>query len=133
MMPTPYNRYMETQVQTAPAENLVLMLYDGALRFARQAQVDLAEGRMQDAHNNLTRAQDILGELMGSLNMDMGEVAENLFRLYEFMQYRLVTANVRKSAEPISDVVQMLGELRVAWEEAIREARGGREARSGGQ
>jgi flagellar protein FliS len=132
MMATPCNRYMEMQVQTAPAENLVLMLYDGALRFARQAQVSLAEGRMQDAHNDLTRAQDILGELMGSLNMDAGEVAHNLFKLYEFIQYRLIVANVRKSAEPIDDVLQLLGDLRATWAEAIRDARG-RSVKSGGQ
>ena len=132
MMATPCNRYMEMQVQTAPAENLVLMLYDGALRFARQAQVSLAEGRMQDAHNDLTRAQDILGELMGSLNMDAGEVAHNLFKLYEFIRYRLIIANVRKSAEPIDDVLQLLGDLRATWAEAIRDARG-RGVKSGGQ
>lgn len=132
MMSTPCNRYMEMQVQTAPSENLVLMLYDGALRFARQAQVDLAEGRMQDAHNDLTRAQDILGELMGSLNMDAGDVAHNLFKLYEFIQYRLVVANVRKSAEPIDDVVQLLGDLRTTWAEAIRDVRG-RGAKGRGQ
>ncbi len=132
MMATPCNRYMEMQVQTAPAENLVLMLYDGALRFARQAQVGLAEGRMQDAHNDLTRAQDILGELMGSLNMDAGDVAHNLFKLYEFIQYRLVVANVRKSSEPIDDVLQLLGDLRATWAEAIRDARG-HGAKSGGQ
>jgi len=131
-MATPCNRYMEMQVQTAPAENLVLMLYDGALRFARQAQVGLAEGRMQDAHNDLTRAQDILGELMGSLNMDAGDVAHNLFKLYEFIQYRLVVANVRKSSEPIDDVLQLLGDLRATWAEAIRDARG-HGAKSGGQ
>jgi len=123
---------MEMQVQTAPAENLVLMLYDGALRFARQAKVSLAEGRMQDAHNDLTRAQDILGELMGSLNMDVGDVAHNLFKLYEFIQYRLIVANVRKSAEPIDDVLQLLGDLRATWAEAIRDARG-RGVKSGGQ
>ncbi len=132
MMSTPCNRYMEMQVQTAPSENLVLMLYDGALRFARQARVSLAEGRMQDAHNDLTRAQDILGELMGSLNMDAGDVAHNLFRLYEFIQYRLIVANVRKSAEPIDDVLQLLGDLRATWAEAIRDARG-RGVKSGGQ
>ena len=132
MMATPCNRYMEMQVQTAPAENLVLMLYDGALRFARQAKVSLAEGRMQDAHNDLTRAQDILGELMGSLNMDVGDVAHNLFKLYEFIQYRLIVANVRKSAEPIDDVLQLLGDLRATWAEAIRDARG-RGVKSGGQ
>jgi flagellar protein FliS len=108
------------------------MLYDGALRFARQARVSLAEGRMQDAHNDLTRAQDILGELMGSLNMDAGDVAHNLFRLYEFIQYRLIVANVRKSAEPIDDVLQLLGDLRATWAEAIRDARG-RGVKSGGQ
>jgi len=132
MMSTPCNRYMEMQVQTAPSENLVLMLYDGALRFARQARVSLAEGRMQDAHNDLTRAQDILGELMGSLNMDAGDVAHNLFRLYEFIQYRLIVANVRKSAEPIDDVLQLLGDLRATWAQAIRDARG-RSVKSGGQ
>ena len=87
---------------------------------------------MQDAHNDLTRAQDILGELMGSLNLDAGDVAHNLFKLYEFIQYRLIVANVRKSAEPIDDVVQLLGDLRVTWAEAIRDARG-RTVKSGGQ
>jgi len=72
MIATAHNRYMEVQVQTAPPENLVLMLYDGAMRFATQAKADLAAGNREAAHNNLTRAQDIMGQLMGSLNMEIG-------------------------------------------------------------
>ncbi|MEA4883637.1 MAG: flagellar export chaperone FliS [Clostridia bacterium] len=132
MMATPYNRYLETQVQTAPPENLVLMLYDGAIRFANQAKLDLAEGKRESAHKNLTRGQDILSELMGSLNMDAGDIAVNLFKLYEYMQYRLVQANVQRSIEPIDEVVRMLGELRETWFEAIRDYRG-KIARAGGQ
>lgn len=124
MIATAHNRYMEVQVQTAPPENLVLMLYDGAIRFATQAKADLATGNREAAHNNLTRAQDIMGELMGSLNMELGEIAENLFSLYEYMQYRLIEANIKRSAGHIDEVLQMLRELRQAWAEAVREYRG---------
>jgi len=124
MIATAHNRYMEVQVQTAPPENLVLMLYDGAIRFATQAKADLAAGNREAAHNNLTRAQDIMGELMGSLNMELGEIAENLFSLYEYMQYRLIEANIKRSAGHIDEVLQMLRELRQAWAEAVREYRG---------
>ncbi|MGB4008470.1 MAG: flagellar export chaperone FliS [Bacillota bacterium] len=124
MMTSAYNRYMEVQVQTAPPENLVLMLYDGAIRFATQAKTDFAEGNREAAHNNLTRAQDIMGELMGSLNMEIGEVAENLFSLYEYMQHRLIEANIRQSVECIDEVLKMLGELRQTWADAIRQYRG---------
>lgn len=124
MMATAHNRYMEVQVQTAPPENLVLMLYDGAIRFATQAKADFAAGNREAAHNNLTRAQDIVGELMGSLNMEMGEIAANLFSLYEYMQYRLIEANIKQSIENIDEALQMLRELRQTWAEAVREHRG---------
>lgn len=132
MIASAYNRYFETQVQTAPPENLVLMLYNGALRFATQAVADLDAGRMQDAHNSLIRAQDIISELAGSLNMDVGEISRNLLGLYDYMQYRLIQANINKIAEPIREVVTMLTELRDSWAEAIPEMRG-RLARSGGE
>lgn len=132
MIASAHNRYFETQVQTAPPENLVLMLYNGALRFAAQAVADLDAGRMQDAHNSLIRAQDIISELAGSLNMDMGEISRNLLGLYDYMQYRLIQANINKIAEPIREVVTMLTELRDSWAEAIPEMRG-RLARSGGE
>lgn len=132
MIASPYDKYLEVQVQTAPPENLVLMLYDGAMRFATQAKADLVAGNRESAHSNLIRAQDIMSELMSSLNFDAGDVAENLFKLYEYMNYRLIQANISQSEEPIDEVLKMLAELRGVWSEAIREYRGAT-ARGGGQ
>ena len=60
---------------------------------------------------------------MSSLNMDVGEIALNLFRLYEYMHYRLVEANVRKDIEPIDEVLGLFQGLKEAWEEAIKKLR----------
>ncbi|MCR4427029.1 MAG: flagellar export chaperone FliS [Firmicutes bacterium] len=124
MTANPYGKYQETQVQTAPPETLVLMLYDGAIRFAGQGKADLLEGRRESAHRNLVRAQDILVELQTSLDFNMGEVAFNLWRIYEYLEHRLVEANTKRSSEPIDEVIGMLSDLRQTWAQAIRHARG---------
>lgn len=120
-MHNPYQQYRQTQVQTAPPEHLVLMLYDGAVRFLEQARVLLREGR--DPGGPIERAQDILIELMGALNMQAGPIAENLYRLYEYYLTRLIKAYAARDAEPIQEVVQHLRELREAWAAAAAQYR----------
>lgn len=116
----PYQAYQINQVFTVPQEKLVLMLYDGALRFCRQGIMALEKKDYAGVNDNLIRAQEILGELIASLNFDAGEIARNLYRLYEFMRWHLIQANVKKNVTMIKEVVELLQGLRDAWEEATR-------------
>lgn len=119
MMANPYLKYRQTEVETSDQGRLLLMLYEGGIRFAGRAQRALQENDLEAASNYLTRAQDILAELMSSLNFDAGPVAGGLFRLYEYMYFQLVEANVQKSAEPVEQVERMLLELRDAWKKSL--------------
>jgi flagellar protein FliS len=116
----PYQAYQENQVQTQPQEKLVLMLYDGALRFIRQAQDAVAARRYDETSYYLGRAQDILSELMLTLNLEVGEIAHRLYALYDFMYGHLVQANLKKDARMMAQVYRLLSELRQTWEEATR-------------
>ena len=94
------------------------MLYDGAIK-----QVNLAIEAMDQKHrkydvmnNSIIKAQDIISELMVSLDFDKGgDIARNLFSLYIFMNRQLLDANVQKLIAPLRDVKGMLMELRAAW------------------
>jgi len=115
----PYVQYREMQVQTASPEQLVLMLYDGALRFCNAARVAMEKQDYEAAHNQITRAQDVIYELMAGLNPEAGEIADHLFRLYEYFTFRLIQANLRRGPQPITEVMGLIGELRGAWAQAM--------------
>lgn len=108
-----YAQYRQTSIQTAPPEQLVVMLYDGAIRFLEQAKTAINEGR--DPLPPIGRAQDIIVELLGSLDRSAGPVADNLLRLYEFWIQRLFQASIRKEAAMVEEVAVMVRELREAW------------------
>lgn len=115
---TSYDQYRITQVQTASPTTLVVMLYDGAIRFLGAARRHLKDRRLDAANNDLLRAQDIIRELLVGLNLEAGgELAQNLYRLYDFMLSELVRANVTKDAAVLDPVLRMLSELRGAWAE----------------
>ncbi|GEM_PF-294063 len=120
MAVNPYAQYQKTQVETADQGKLLLMLYEGALRFLGRSRKSLQEGDVEGANSSLVRTQEIVVELMSSLDMEAGgEMAVSLFRIYEYMHYLLVQANVRKEEEPLQQVEKMLLELRDAWREAL--------------
>ncbi len=112
-----YDRYLETAVETASPARLIVMLYDGAIRFINNA-IDAMQNRQYDQQNYyLQRAQKILAELISSLDFTRGgEIAENLFRLYTYMYNQLVEANLQDSVERAQHVVNLLSELREAWD-----------------
>lgn len=107
--------YKKTQVQAASPEQLVLMLYDTARTRINHARIALASGNLELARTNILKAQAIVGELTASLDMSAGEVARNLFRLYEYVNYRLIEANLRHRADALDPVYRILTELREAW------------------
>ena len=114
-----YDAYKDTEIQTANQGKLIVMLYDGAIRFLRIAQENLNPRTYDVANTNIIKAQDIITELMLSLNMDAGEVAQNLFNLYAYMKKRLLEANMAKDGEILTEVIKLIEPLKTAWEEVL--------------
>jgi flagellar protein FliS len=118
--------YRTIATQTAPPGQLVLMLYDGAIRFLERA---LAGFEYEDPlefnetiNNNIIRAQDILSELNNSLDLHQGgELAATLRRLYGYMNRQLLHSNLRKSPEGVRDTIKRLSVLRDAWSEMLQQ------------
>ena len=114
-----YEVYQENQISTSSRSGLLLMLYDGALKFLRFALTAMEEKKVEEAHGNLVKVQDILNELMATLNFDAGEIAGKLYSLYEYMNQELIDANIQKDSEKAEKVYGMLEELRNAWAKAM--------------
>jgi flagellar protein FliS len=118
--------YHAQSVLTASPGQLVLMMFDGALRFLALAKEGFNQPeenvrRFETINVNLQRAQNIIAELQGSLNHEAGgEIAVTLDRLYDYYARRLFEANIKKRLEPIIEVEHFLQELRDAWAEMIR-------------
>ena len=111
----PYERYRQTQIQTAGPLELIIMMYDGAIRFINQAKKALAEKDFALANQTLQKAQDIIDELNINLNLEAGEIAVNLRNLYVFINQRLIEANMKKDGKILDEVLQLLTTLRGSW------------------
>ena len=121
----PWNSYRQISAHTASPGQLVLMLYDGAIRFLEKSlsgfDMDDPLDFNQTISNNLLRAQSIINELSGTLNLDQGgELAHTLRRLYSYMDDRLMESNLSKTPEGIRDTVRRLTVLRDAWQEMLQ-------------
>lgn len=119
-----YQVYRETQAQTAVPGELVVMLYQGAIRFVG-AGIDCIESKdVVSAHNNLIKAQAIVCELSSTLDLERGgEIARNLDSIYGFVNRRLIEANLSKNAEPAREVQTLLRELLPAWQAVVRDSK----------
>ena len=109
--------YRESSVMTASPAQLVVMLYDGAGRFLRQAELAAEEGAWRHALDRLDKADAILDELLVTLDPDAGEVAERLQGIYVFCKKLLIEARLSKDAEPVRRTAALLADLRGAWAE----------------
>jgi flagellar protein FliS len=112
-----YSAYRKVDVETASQGKLVVMLFNGAIQRAEEAKRQLTKGKCDAVHNNLVRAQDIVAELRGALNMNAGPVADNLDRVYEYFQHLLVAANIRKEPGPIDECIDLMTTIRNTWQE----------------
>jgi flagellar protein FliS len=123
----PWQSYRKVATQTASPGQLVLMLYEGAIRFSEQALAGFEHRGDPLAfnltiNNNIHRAQAIIMELNAVLNMRSGgEVAANFRRLYLYMDRRLREANIRKQREPIEEVIMRLRVIRDSWAEMLQQ------------
>jgi flagellar secretion chaperone FliS len=116
----PYQSYRQTQIETADQATLLLMLYSGALKFLGQGRKAMENNDYEETNRLLGRVQDILCELMGSLNPDLPEISGSLFQLYEYMHHQLVQANIKKEFSYLDDVERMLTTLLEAWQVAVK-------------
>ncbi len=135
----PLAAYKETRVKTASPGQLVVMLYEEAVKQCDRA-VDLLSAaktakpaNMDKANAAISKVQDIVTELMASLDFELGgEIAKNLFSLYVYFNRELMEANIAKDPERIRAIRVMLEELRSAWSIAATQAQGSGSERSQG-
>lgn len=113
-----YQIYQQNEVLTASKGKLLIMLYDGAIRFLRFAQIAIDEKNYESANKYLVKAQNIISELMATLNMDY-EISKSLYSLYDYMKYRLIQANIKKDREMVEEIMKMLSGLRDTWQQAM--------------
>jgi len=118
--------YRDSAVLTASPEQLVVMLYDGAVRFLRQAQIAMGDGSWVQGFEKLSRAEAIIDELLATLNMDTGEIAERLQAIYVFCKRTLIEARIQRDAEKVGHVVALVADLREAWARLAEQAAAGR-------
>ncbi|MEW6263529.1 MAG: flagellar export chaperone FliS [Thermodesulfobacteriota bacterium] len=112
--------YQQTQVATVDKGRLIVLLYEGAIKYLDQARECLATGDVPGKSVNINRAVDIIAELNQSLNLkDGGEIAGNLRRLYLFWIDHLLQAKTRKDTRNIEDVIGMMSSLNEAWNQVV--------------
>ena len=114
-----YN-YKKRQIEGENQGKLIIMLYNGAIKFLTFAKEAIEKNDVETSHNNLIRGQALIAELINSLKVDVGEVAVNLLRLYEFMNRQLSLANAKKDTAIIEGVIKLLKSLRDGWLAAIK-------------
>lgn len=127
----PYSDYRRNQIETADKATLLLMLYSGAIKFCRAARQAMEGEKIEETNQQLNKAQDVLCELMGSLNPDVPDISGSLFQLYEYMHYQLVQANLRRDPAMVAEVEKLLGTLLEAWQAAVKQEHGGEESVAG--
>lgn len=110
------NAYRNNQVTTAPQKKLIIMLYEGAIKNLKLAKLAMEEKQIEKINEYLIKAQNIIMELMTTLNFEVGgEVAKNLHQLYDYMYWKLIRANIDKDVDSINEVENYMEELRDAW------------------
>jgi flagellar protein FliS len=124
MSHTGHDAYLEGRVLSADPLELVRLLYQGCSDAVREARRRLAEGDIAGRTRAITRAHEILSELVRSLDRERGgEIGERLALLYDYMQRRLIEANCRQEDAPLAEVVSLLATLGEAWEGVQQQTR----------
>ncbi|HZK57330.1 MAG TPA: flagellar export chaperone FliS [Clostridia bacterium] len=115
----PYGQYKQSSIITASPQRLVLMLYNGILKFIGLSKIHIEKNDVAKANESILRAQDIIQELNITLNMDY-EVSEGLRSLYTYILEILVNANIYKDIKYLDEAAGMVTELRDTWKEAMK-------------
>jgi flagellar protein FliS len=120
-MSNPYQKYKQTQVVSASREKLLLMMYEGAIKFTKLAIKGAEEKNVFERCTNLGRAYDIVMELNNTLdhNVGGGEIARQLEQLYMFITDQYTKANISGDPEPLKAALKILETLHEGWKGAV--------------
>jgi flagellar secretion chaperone FliS len=111
-------QYLQTQVRSRTPLELVVMLYDGALRAVTTAAEAAATRDIRTRRDNVSKALGILAELQSTLDREKGgKIAEELDELYGWMTSRLVDATVKQEVKPLNEVKKVLQILHDSWQQ----------------
>lgn len=122
-----YNAYKTNSVNYASKDQLLLMLVDGAVKFAKIGRQAIVDKDIKKSHENIVRTQDIFYELMATLDVKKGgQWAQGLMNIYDFIVRRLIDANIKKDVAIMDEVIPLIEDIRDTWHEAYKIARGAR-------
>ena len=128
-----YQKYKQTQIGSASREKLLLMMYEGAIKFTKKALMAIEEKNIAERCVNIGRAYDIVMELNNTLDHKVGgEIARNLEQLYMFITDQFTKANISGAPEPLEHSLKILESLYGAWVQAVEKIKK-EEAEKGGQ
>ena len=119
MVKNPYEQYKNNAIATATPAELTLMLYEGAIKFGNIAIKAIEEGDIQKAHTNIMKVQRIITEFRNTLDFKY-PVAKDFDRVYEYLERRLVEANVSKDKEIMEEMVMHIRSMRDNWKEVMK-------------
>lgn len=119
MKNNPYSKVKENAIFTATPEELTLMLYEGALKFANQAVIFIEKKDFYNANLKIQKVKDILRELKFTLDMKY-EISSQLEQIYDYLLRRITQANIKKDVDIMEEVIKFLRQLRDTWKEAIK-------------
>lgn len=114
-----FQQYNTSKILTASPAELTLMLYEGAIKFCNIAVVAIEKKDIQKAHINIVKAEKIIEHLRITLDMKY-PVAQDFERIYEYLDRRLVMANMKKDIEILEEVLTHLRSVRDTWKEVMR-------------
>ncbi|TXC90984.1 flagellar export chaperone FliS [Metabacillus litoralis] len=118
-MNNPYQSYQSNAVTTASPGELTLMLYNGCIKFIKLAKKAIEEKNISEKNTNLIKAQNIIHELMVTINMDY-EISKNMLAMYDYMKNRLVEVNISNDLEILEEVQGYVEEFRDTWKQVVQ-------------
>lgn len=118
-MTNPASSYKGTAINTAGPADLTLMLYNGAIKFCNLAIMGIEEKDIEKAHNNIVKAQNIIGELRRTLNFKY-EIAKDFDLVYSIILRKLLMANIHKSVEELNDALKEIRDMRDVWMKVMK-------------
>ncbi|MFW6138706.1 MAG: flagellar export chaperone FliS [Spirochaetota bacterium] len=116
------HNYRETQIKTASRGKLIVILYDAMIRSLDIAIENIPKKKYDVVNNHIIKAQDIISELIVSLNMEAGDISKKLLNIYTFLNNKLIEGNMTKRTEPLKFVKRMACELREAWNQIVKDS-----------
>lgn len=120
MAANPYKKYKEVSILSASREQILLMLYEAAIKFTKLAIKAAEEKKVADRGHNIIRAYDIILELHATLDHKIGgELSQQLEQLYLFMMDQYTQANIKGSPEPLKANLKVLENLYDGWKQAV--------------